>query len=115
MLEDRSISALQAALHGLAERQRAISDDIANVDTPYFRARRVAFEGSLKAALDAGRDPLTARPTAAYTDDPAGLTENNVDLQAETVLGVDTQLKYDLALRATGDRFNLVRAAVRGA
>jgi flagellar basal-body rod protein FlgB len=114
MLEDVSIDALHAALRGLAERQRATSDNVANVNTPYFRARRVAFEGSLKSALAAG-DPMAARPTGFYTQDAPGLTENNVDLNAETIIGVQTQLAYELALRATGDRFGLLRTAAKGA
>jgi flagellar basal-body rod protein FlgB len=113
MFQDVSISALRSALDGLAERQRAVSDDIANVNTPFFRARRVAFEGELKQALADGADPATAGASVWYTTDPASLTGNNVDLDAETVLGVQTELRYELALRAAGDRFSLLRAAAR--
>jgi flagellar basal-body rod protein FlgB len=116
MLEDVSISALHAALNGLAARQRAISDDIANVNTPFFRARSVSFEGSLKSALADGQDPL-ANTTAStqLSSAPVGLTFSNVDLADETISGVNTQLAYDLALRATGDRFGLLRTAAKGA
>lgn len=115
MLQDVSVDALHAALRGLAERQRAVSDNVANVNTPYFRARRVAFEGSLKSALADGENPMAAnRDQVFLTRDPIGLNENNVDLNAETILGVRTQLAYELALRATGDRFAIVRTAVKG-
>jgi flagellar basal-body rod protein FlgB len=114
MLEDVSIDALQAALRGLSQRQQAVGDNIANVNTPYFQARRVEFEGSLKSALGDGENPLTATPTVVYTDDSSGLNENNVDVNAETLIGIKTQLAYELALRATGDRFTLVRTAVKG-
>lgn len=115
MLEDVSISALQSALRGLSARQNAISDDIANVNTPYFRARRVSFEADLKRALADGSDVSSVAPATTYTSDAAGLNENNVDLNAETVLGVQTQMAYDLAVRAAGDRFSLLRTAIRGA
>lgn len=114
MLDDISISALQAAMRGLSERQQAISDNIANVNTPYFTARSVSFEGNLKQAMADGSNPLTVIPQVAYTADPANLNGNNVDLNAQTVLGVETQMRFDLALRATGDRFTLLRTAVRG-
>ena len=93
MLDDVSIGALHSALDGLAERQRAVSDDIANVNTPYFRARRVDFEGQ-----------TSSRPSPTATTRPprrVGLPlrrrrrappSNNVNLDAETVLGVETQL-----------------------
>jgi flagellar basal-body rod protein FlgB len=114
-LDDISIDTLQSALRGLSARQRAISDDIANVNTPYYRARTVAFESDLKQALAAGDDPMTANPTVQYSTDAPGLTGNNVDLDAETVASVKTELNYELALRATGDRFSLLRTAVKGA
>jgi len=115
MLEDVSITALHAALRGLAARQRAISDDIANVNTPYYRAKSVAFEGDLRRALDSGDDPMGVDPSVSVSTAPVGLTYSNVDLNAETMSSVDTQLAYDLALRATGDRFTLLRTAVKGA
>jgi flagellar basal-body rod protein FlgB len=115
MLNDVSIDALTAALRGLSERQQAISNNIANVNTPYYTAHRVEFEAGLRQALDSGENPLTTTPSVSSTTDPAGLNGTNVDLNAETVLGVRTQMQYDLALRAVGDRFTLLRTAVRGA
>ena len=41
---------IQAALQGLTARQRAIADNVANVDTPEFKASRVSFETTLKQA-----------------------------------------------------------------
>jgi flagellar basal-body rod protein FlgB len=114
MLDDVSINALHSAMDGLQARSRAISDDIANVNTPYYRARSVAFEGNLKQALAFGDDPMTAQHTVLYSDAAGGLTGNNVDLEAETVLSAKTELSYELALRAAGDRFTLVRSAIKG-
>ena len=113
MLDDVTVGALQAALNGLAARPRAISDDIANVNTPYFKARTVAFENDLKRAVETGRDPMTVRPEVQVSQAPGGLTGNNVNLTDETVAAVKTQLSYELALRATGDRFSVLRSAVR--
>jgi flagellar basal-body rod protein FlgB len=115
MFSDVSINALHAALDGLAARQRAVSDDVANVNTPNFTGRRVTFEADLKQALGDGGDPMSTSPTVSASTDPYSLTNNNVDLDAETVLATDTSLRYDLALRATGDRFNLLRTAAKGA
>ncbi|MFN8080940.1 MAG: hypothetical protein U0Q19_15405 [Kineosporiaceae bacterium] len=115
MLDDVSISTLHAALNGLSARQRALSDDIANVNTPYFRARSVSFEGDLKNALADGSNPLETRPQVEYSNAPGGLTGNNVNLADTVVAAMNTQLAYELAVRATGDRFSLYRSAVRGA
>ena len=115
MLDDVSIDALHSALNGLSERQRAISDDIANVNTPYYRARSVEFEDDLRNALNMGDNPMEVTPTIRFAGDDGGLTGNNVDLDAETVASVKTELNYQLALRATGDRFTLLRTAIKGA
>ena len=115
MLEDVSISALHAAMNGLSARQRAISDDIANVNTPFFRAREVSFEGDLKQAMADGQDPMSVTPSIGYSTAAPGLTGNNVDLDQETIDGVETQMRYELALRAAGDRFTLLRTAIKGA
>lgn len=115
MLESVSLRALNAALDGLAERQRAVSDDISNVNTPYFTARTVEFESGLRAALADGTDPMAVTPTITASTRERDLNYNNVDLDAETTLAMETKLRYELALRATGDRFSLLRSAVRGA
>ena len=115
MLGDVSIDALHSAMNGLMERQRAISDDISNVNTPYYRARSVDFEGDLRTALNAGDNPMEVTPTVQYSMEDGGLTGNNVDLDAESVASVKTELSYSLALRATGDRFQLLRTAIKGA
>jgi flagellar basal-body rod protein FlgB len=115
MLDDVSVGALHAALNGLAARQRAISDNIANVNTPFYRAKSVGFESQLAQALGDGSDPMSAGESLTVSTEPVGLTYSNVDLAKETVASANTQLAYDLALRATGDRFTLLRTAARGA
>jgi flagellar basal-body rod protein FlgB len=115
MLDDVSVDALQAAMRSLSARQRAISDDIANVDTPFYRARSVSFEADLRRAVGDGKNPLSVAPTSSLSDAPAGLNGNNVDLTAETMASVNTELAYQLALRAAGDRFTLYRTAIKGA
>jgi flagellar basal-body rod protein FlgB len=114
MLDDVSIDALQSAMRGLSARQRAISDDIANVNTPFYQAKDVGFEADLQRALDDGEDPLGVTPTTTLSSAPAGLNGNNVDLTAETTTSVKTELAYELALRAAGDRFSLYRSAIAG-
>ena len=115
MLDDVSINALHAAMRGLSARQRAISDDIANVNTPLYQAHSVTFEADLKNALDSGDDPLGVQPTTTLSTAAGGLNGNNVDITAETTQSVDTELAYELALRAAGDRFALYRTAIAGA
>ena len=106
---------LASALDGVSLRQRVIADNIANVDTPGFRATSVDFETQLKAAIsdgsfeNGGIDHIDA--TTTPTDTPVGANGNNVDLRKETMAAVQSQFQYQILTRAVNDRFNLVKIA----
>ena len=102
---------LNAALDGVAMRQRVTADNIANVDTPGYRASSVDFESSLRAAIAAG-DPAGAEPAALLaTDTPVGPNDNNVDLRKETLSAVQSQFQYQILTRAVTDRGSWIKAA----
>jgi flagellar basal-body rod protein FlgB len=108
-----SYVAMNTALDGLALRQRVIADNVANIDTPGFLAGRVSFEDSLAAAVADGTGaavPSTGRSMAAPRTDG-----NNVNLESETLLNIQTQLRYQLATQAVSHTFSLYRAATAGA
>lgn len=100
---------LGSALDGLSTRQRVIADNIANVDTPGFRATSVDFESSLAAAIDAGEMPADGvAPTTAPTQTPVGPNGNNVDLRKESLAAIQSQFQYQIMSRAVSDRFQLI-------
>jgi flagellar basal-body rod protein FlgB len=103
---------LLSAVSGLSARQRAIADNIANIQTPGFQSRRVAFEDALVEAARTGNRGLTAHSTALSLE-PTRLDGNNVNLDTETLQSIDTNMRYQLALRAIDDRFGGIRAALR--
>ncbi len=108
-------SALYSALEGLQQRQQVAADNIANVDTPHFTARSVAFEGSLKDALQNGS--LGTGEVAAsvgYSSAQRGANGNNVDLAKETMVAMQSTFRYQLLTRAVGDRFGLITTAIGG-
>ena len=101
---------LNAALDGIAQRQRVIADNIANVDTPNYRAVSVDFETSLRTAIASGETNADLRPALLATNTPVGANGNNVDLRKETMAAVQSQFQYQIMTRATNDRHELVRA-----
>ena len=114
MLEDLTTTALHSALDGLSQRQRTTADNISNIETPGFLAGRVTFEDSLRAALADGDDPAGVIPTVARSLEPTREDGNNVNLDHEVIANVDTNLRFELMLRAYDDRFGLLRTAIRG-
>ena len=112
-MNDVTMSALQMSLRGLAARQRAIADNVANVETPGFIAKRVDFESSLRAAV-AQHSPQNATISEASSSDPVNDSGNNVSLEAETLDLTDANLRYQLSIEAHNAKFRLLRTAIRG-
>jgi flagellar basal-body rod protein FlgB len=105
--------AMNSALDGLSMRQRVIADNIANIQTPGFRAGRVSFETSLAEAVADGSGAVTA--SVARSVEPTREDGNNVNLDTETLSNIDTNLRYQLATRAIDSQFSNVRTAMRTA
>ena len=112
-MNDATISVLHGMLRGLAERQRIINDNIANVETPNFTAKRVEFEDALRQAVERGVGADHVTPTVLSTDDPAMPNGNNVSVDKEIVALQDTSLRYQLAIEAMTSKLNLIRSSYR--
>jgi flagellar basal-body rod protein FlgB len=106
-----TLSALTSALDGLAARQRAIADNIANVNTPNYAAKRVAFEAALAQSVENGNGSVQA--TIQNSLEPTKLNGNNVNLDTETLSNIDTVLRYQFASRAVEGTFSGVRSALK--
>ncbi len=111
MFDSVSYVALNSALDGLALRQRAIADNVANIQTPGYQAKRVQFEDALSRAVADGGGAASA--TVARSLEPTRTDGNNVNLDSETLLNVDTNLRYQLATQAVDGTFSSVRTAMR--
>ena len=111
MFDSVSYVAINSALDGLAARQRAIAENVANIQTPGYHAKKVQFEDALARAVSAGTGAATA--TTARSLEPTRMDGNNVNLDSETLLNVDTQLRYQLATQAVDGTFSGVRTAMR--
>ena len=111
MLESVTSAALMSALGGLSQRQRAIADNIANVNTPGYHAQRVQFEGALAASVRAGDGRAAA--TTSISAEPTRTNGNNVNLDTETLSNIDTVLRYQFATQAMNGKFSALRAAMR--
>ena len=112
-ISDVSTRALQAALKGLDERQRVIADNVANVETPNYRAKLVDFESVLQSAIESG-SPESASPSVAESAAPTRLNGNNVSLDTEMVLQTETLLRTQLVVAALNNRYSMLRTAISG-
>lgn len=110
MFESVTFNALSSALDGLAARQRAIANNIANVNTEGYLAQRVSFEEALAASVAQGSGIAT--PTTRESLDPTKTNGNNVNLDTETLSNIDTVLRFQFAANAISGQFNSVRTAL---
>lgn len=111
MFDSVSFVAINSALDGLSLRQRVIADNVANIQTPGFLAGKVSFEDSLAAAVADGSgavDATTSRSLAPTREDG-----NNVNLDEQTLLNIETNLRYQLATQAVNGTFSKLRVAMR--
>ena len=98
-------------MDGLALRQRAIANNIANVNTPNYHAKRVSFEAALADSVRSGDGSVGA--TTGTSLEPTQLNGNNVNLDTETLSNIDTVLRFQFAARAVNTEFTAVRSALR--
>jgi flagellar basal-body rod protein FlgB len=129
ILTDRAVEIAKLALDGLARRQEVISNNVANIDTPGYRAQNVAFEGALQQAMD--RDhPARLRAThpghlgaptsvASLQETPriGGSTRadgNNVDIDVELVSMSETGIRYQAVSRFVSKKLLLLKAIASG-
>ncbi|MBX9246631.1 flagellar biosynthesis protein FlgB [Actinotalea ferrariae] len=111
MFDSVSFVAMNSALDGLSLRQRVIADNIANIQTPGFRAGRVSFEDALRQAVGDGSGAVTSTRSRSLA--ATRLDGNNVNLDTETLSNIETNLRYQLATRAVDGTFSKLRTAMR--
>lgn len=113
MFDSVTAVALGSALDGLSARQRAIANNVANVNTPNYKAQRVLFEDALSRSVKAGSGDIVASTENSL--EPTGLNGNNVNLDTETLSNIDTVLRYQFAARAVEGQFTSMRTAMKSA
>ncbi len=111
MIDDVTSQALQVSLDGLQSRQRALADNISNINTPNYLAKRVSFEDSLTSAI-AGGTPNSASISTQTSLEPTNTNGNNVNLDEETVSLTDTGLKYQTDIEALTAKYQLLKTAI---
>jgi len=130
LLSSPVIVSLEKALDAGALRQRVIADNIANVDTPYFKKSTVEFESLLKTAL--GRDSVKlnttdprhfgATPLLAELKPEVRVNEttsmradgNNVDIDEEMTNLAANSIEYQATVRELSERLSLLSYVITG-
>jgi flagellar basal-body rod protein FlgB len=115
---------LQAAMSGLAARQRAIANNVANVDTPGFKASEVRFEDTLNSAISRakpGAPPVNqtsldaaARRVTLVNGTTSRADGNNIDIDREMEMLSEANLNYSALTQVMSTRLGILRAVIKG-
>lgn len=121
LLFDKNIDLLSKSLDLHLLRHAVTADNIANAETPFFKARRVEFEGELQRALEAqeagfaepGRGLASVEPII-FEDHKAemGQDMNTVDMDREMAEMNKNDVKYSAATQAISRKFSLLKYAI---
>ena len=121
---------LKSALEGLTARQRTIADNVANVDTPEFKASRVSFETALKqahgtvdqplkmfkvdnAVAAPGEVPADMKPTVIQETDLGRRNDgNNVDVDREMLELSDTNIRFNAVIQSLSSKLSGLRYVI---
>lgn len=121
-----NVNVLDKAADASWTRNQVISNNIANVDTPDYKRKDVAFQTYLQAEME-GADTTTlqdrvrdvdldALNATSYTD-MADLSYredgNNVDIDTENVELASNQLMYQALINSISNEFDMIKAAMQ--
>lgn len=87
-----TFSSLKYALDGLARQQEVLGQNIANVDTPNYKAQTVDFQSALKLALNNKNKMM-----------PLSTTHNNHIALKSDALGYQAEFRQGGSVRADGN------------
>ena len=123
LLLDRTMAALSKAASATFLRQQVIAANIANLETPGYKARYVQFEQALAAALDAERRGCGVRrrlvelvqPRIRPRPSPALRWDgNNVSPERELVALAQSALQHNAIIRMLAHKFKMLKIAITG-
>lgn len=107
------LNVAERALDVAAARQKVISQNMANVDTPGYHARDVDFGQELRKLLTSG-DSLKGNPVSRVVP---GLIErpdgNTVNIDRESLLLAQTQLKFETSVQVARAEFKRLQMAIQ--
>lgn len=127
---EQHVSVLSQALNLRTQRHQVLASNIANADTPHFKARDFNFEAAMQQAMS-GRKGVgavdLARTSAGHiagngnsgpavlqfrTDTQSAVDGNTVDMDVERTQIAENAMQYQILTQLISDKFRGVRSAL---
>lgn len=109
IFDSRTLTALQRSLDAASLRQQVISNNLANANTPGYKASHVVFESLLQQALDGGETPVPQLLPVATNPRHFGLSAEAASrlLPADPVKDVTPQVVRETGTSVRNDGNNV--------
>ena len=111
MVHDVTGDYLKVALQGLSLQRQASTDNLANMETPGYQAKRVDFESALRRAFDRGKSAVLDVEHKVSTA-PTAQNGNNVAVDDELLIMSDNALRQQLVVHSLNSRYRVLRTAI---
>ncbi|WP_027338684.1 flagellar basal body rod protein FlgB [Halonatronum saccharophilum] len=130
IFNNNNFGVLQSALTSLSKNHRAISDNIANVDTPGYKRKSVSFKKELESLLEGSNNDLAVtnkrhislgsrdisnfKPQISVEADSSAREDgNNVSIDAEMAFLAQNTLEYQAIARQVANQFNRLDSVIQ--
>lgn len=113
LFTDRVTSGIETALDAVSLRQQVTANNIANMNTPGFKASRVEFEANLSRAMSHG-NPAHAHASVTLADTAENPDGNTVNMADEQAILVKSGLHFDALVHTLNYKFSTLRTAIQG-
>ena len=111
-LVDSTQQLLEAAMRGSWQRQTALTNNIANADTPGYQPQEVNFESALEGALNGGESPTELQFATITKPEEAGPNGTGVSIDQESAKLAENGLDYQALTQVVGARDSIMRSAM---
>lgn len=129
-IEDKTMKALAATMNFRQMRQELIASNIANAETPGYKAKRLDFEEALARAIDIDeQQKLNTKDDRHFNvggggfnnlepeiyEDPNGIVSddgNNVNREEEMVKMAENKILYDAAVQLMNKKLGLMKYTI---
>ncbi|MGZ9584644.1 flagellar basal body rod protein FlgB [Paenibacillus marinisediminis] len=128
LLGSTSFKQLESAIQASSARHQVITNNIANVETPYFKRSDVEFESLLRNEMNESTlkgtrtdsrhfyiGPSQSIPEYRIVQDEStvmGNNQNNVDIDVEAAKQAENQLRYNTYIQQANHHINMMRTAI---
>lgn len=124
-LSSNSFMLMEKSLGFLWTKQAAILDNIANAETPNYKAKVVTFEEAIRSKLEAAGKGVSPRQSVrrvlqesdfAVTEhlDATRMDENGVNVTTQSVEAIRNAYQMRYVMNAISSDLSLLRTAIRG-